>query len=570
MPFISRALLSWTLFLFLVVQGSDDDNVIQTLLPFLPLILGVVATTYLVQGIILPQPDTFPQAFSSGVNLANLKPSALVTTDPPASTLSTLSSGAIDRPQAVSNWPVDRSLGQLGFLAIAIAIAIVVHTIASDHRATPSYPFKPTISRLLNCFKALWRSAVRLVSATRHTDLTPPPLSPYGPRPRRSECGTTAADSTQALSQRLPALSRPTSGEYGLSNSPASQCNVNQLRPHLVQKPALLPSAEEKDADDDEETWADAEDHESIQEKAVTQGYAAFARPLIPSGNLNPNIELLQLHPGQGTVPFPSFADEDDQGHHHPAPHRPSSTRPRVPSSRARSSTRSSRRPRDIKIVRRLAFAPLPVILEEDEEKELRSCFKNPDRLRARTQEAPLRVFISPLVKVRDSPMMKWDMMARRAFKSKKEERKLRREYHAWAPLLVFDDEEPEQWILLKEDIKESKEQRKDRMRRNRKYRGPINLELQIVPTPVPMAELEPEPEPERELVPVPVSVSVPGIVLQDQDAIDEVKSRHEWGVELAPQGHWAVPVEAKRGTRLRRMLGKMNPIRAVKRIFKH
>ncbi|KAG9041584.1 hypothetical protein FS837_012048 [Tulasnella sp. UAMH 9824] len=600
MNFICRILLSWMLFICLVVPTTCDVGVIKTLLAFIPLLLCAVTTTYLVQDIIRAQssPDTY---FEFEATLYDsvywVQSSALATADAP--TLTALSSGAIDRPGLPTWYSLFGRLPASAFLAVPFAIAIGAwlwnyHTAVSDRPTTPFHPLNPKPSRLLNVFKACRYDAAPLEPATPPTTFSRPSPTPCWPPSNRSDHGTTTADLTRIFPDRLPALALLPQVENGPSTPSAPQCNVSLHRPHLANQVAVFPTIEEED-DDDEEIRSDAEDHERVQVKALTQGYAfdpsrlgcgdeemrngaqtstsastetPLSRPLIPFGQLNPNIELLQLD----AVPFPSFSDDDDQVQDRPLPPLPPSVRPRTTSSRPQSPPLTIWRNREAEVMWMLLFPPLPTLAEVDEEEEHHANTTD-QKLSSRRRAVMGRrqVGFSHLVQVRAVPVMKWDIMARRKFLSCWEERQVRREYRRWAPLLVFD-EEPDKWTSLRPEPADEEPRR----RAHKKYKGTINLELQIAPVLVSGLGLEPEEAEEEEFesmsvaapimgMPIPMRVPVP----QYHELRDEIKSRHEWGLELAPQGHWVTPVEVKRGNRLRRMVAKISPVRAVKRLFK-
>ncbi|KIO26068.1 hypothetical protein M407DRAFT_235822 [Tulasnella calospora MUT 4182] len=270
---------------------------------------------------ILPQPsaDTLSQAFSSSaVSWANLKPSTLVTSDAPASTLTPLSLGAIDRPE-VSNCPgaFDR-LAPLGFLAIAIPIAIIVRTVASDHRAAPSSPQKTTISRFSSLFKARRYGAAGLFPKHQRTGFV---SSPY-------------------LHHHAPVLAPPPRADDGPPLLPELDQTVDQLPPLLGWNFTTSSTFQDEDGcgvDHDDETWLDAEDNEPLRIKEVVCRIVPFpcrvedeaeagedvapastpaptvharAREFIPTGEINLNIEFIEPRTTREAIAFPSREDE--------------------------------------------------------------------------------------------------------------------------------------------------------------------------------------------------------------------------------------------------------------------
>ncbi|KIO26072.1 hypothetical protein M407DRAFT_24631 [Tulasnella calospora MUT 4182] len=339
MKFISRVLLSWALFLFLVVQGLDDDNVIKTLASFAPLVLSVVATTYLVHDLILCQilPDpTSDTTSSSSVDWA--QPSALVITRAPIATLTPLSAGVIDKPE-VSIWPgLFSEYTLLAFLAVAISVALIAwrssrHTVALDHPALFPSQLEPTICRLPSSFTAHRCGTARLAPKAQPISFTCLSYLSYSPSQSGPESTTTEA-LNQTLPNHGPVVTLPPPIEDDPPRSTESDQNIEQLLP-LLRWNFTLSSAFEEEGDDDldddkEDLWFDTEDHETLQIKEVLRGVvpcpsraedddddaaqASIPAPnpgpcvqvLTPTGKLNPNIEFVQSRLTQGALAFPS------------------------------------------------------------------------------------------------------------------------------------------------------------------------------------------------------------------------------------------------------------------------
>ncbi|KAG8927835.1 hypothetical protein FRC01_006851 [Tulasnella sp. 417] len=356
-----------------------------------------------------------------------------------------------------------------------------------------------------------------------------------GPPPARSPLATWLQD------HRRP-------GELALPNCPQQTRPIRFLDPHHYYH-----TSQPEDDGNNNDIWADAQDYVEVQETAVVQAHSrTFAKtdgghkkdarraqsstaaptitvqPTISSGKLKRDVDLLGQYLAKGG------------------------------SSLATSANGRNRKLAFEKTVKRTPVIP---VLE--------------------TKEEPG----TPLV-VRDLPMMKWDIMARRKFRGWTRERRVEGEYNHWAPLLWLDEEE-DKGIPLRPD---------DRPRMvNKKYKGRINLEFELVP----MYELEgeqepdfdpdlvPEEEPETgseeesgpEQAPFSAFVSATEILSQNGGFRGEIKSRGEWEPEPEHQGHWvepalqghsAAPAEAQQSAGLRRFLRKLSPIRAVKRLFKN
>ncbi|KAG9045264.1 hypothetical protein FS837_006724 [Tulasnella sp. UAMH 9824] len=348
MNFISRLLRSWTFFLFLVIQRVNDSEVTKALLPFLPLILSVVATTCLIHDLILSQPlphTTSQTTSSSSVNWP--KSGAWVITGAPITTLTPLSVGVLDRPQA-STWSgALRGCAPLALLALAIFIALIAwfssrHSVARDLPA-PSLPLLTKNIRRLPSFSTVHQhSPTPLAPESQPTDFACPSSIPS---PGESETAATTSPLHQALSyNQNPAPTPPSSAVDSPPRLPDPDQDGEPRLPLLgwsFTSSAVEDEDEEDefDDDDDDQLWWEAEDDQPIQIKEVARGvvpppsrvedeaeegedvaptstpattFGPGIRPLIPRGHLNPNIEALQVHPNQETIAFPSFGSEKD------------------------------------------------------------------------------------------------------------------------------------------------------------------------------------------------------------------------------------------------------------------
>ncbi|KIO26085.1 hypothetical protein M407DRAFT_235859 [Tulasnella calospora MUT 4182] len=356
MHFISRVLLSWTLFLFLVVQGLDDDNVIKTLLPFLPLILCAVASTYLVHDTILSRlPPHATSEIISSTSVDWAKPSPLVNSAAPITTLTT--QGVIDRPE-VSIWRgLFTGYALLAFMAVAISITLIArrsirHTVTLNHPVLPPSQVEPAIRRPPTFSTAQRYGAARLGPKAQTTDFACPSYLPYGVLSKGPENETTAAALSQTLPDHTPVLAPPPAVDNDLHKSIESDQSFDETLPLLGWNFTTSSTFQEEDGDDvdhdvhddDDEIWLDPEDDEQIQIKEVARGIVPFpshvedeaeageevppappvparVQELIPTRGINPSIELRQPRATQEAIAFPSREDEKHQG---PAP--PTST----------------------------------------------------------------------------------------------------------------------------------------------------------------------------------------------------------------------------------------------------
>ncbi|KAG8908107.1 hypothetical protein FRC01_007501, partial [Tulasnella sp. 417] len=349
MKFISRVLVSWTLFVFLVVQSVDEDNVVVALLPFLPLVLSVAVFTYLVRDIILSQP--LPGAYSdAGVSnyLGWASPSALVTAGAPITTPTTPYLGTIDKPGNSSWWDIVSGHGALAFLAGAVSTALILCFLnrdpsVRDRSTTPSSPLKPTI-RGPPSFSAAHRNGTtaRLVPEGQATPSTCPSHQPRSLSPARPDSGATTGTPNRTLRKPASVLAPPQPVQSSPLQSAEQQRGVDRLLPPLRSRVILSSAFGGGDGDDvikeeKEELWVDAEEDQQLQPKEVAhrvlplpsgmddsdedeEGEAAISattglglRRFIPTGAPNPSIKVLNLRPAQAAITPPSCGDEKDE-----------------------------------------------------------------------------------------------------------------------------------------------------------------------------------------------------------------------------------------------------------------
>ncbi|KAG8928975.1 hypothetical protein FRC01_005096 [Tulasnella sp. 417] len=476
MHFISRVFVSCVLFLALVVRTADNDyNVIDivTLVPFVPLILSTVASTCLVRHIILSHPST-------GVFSHDLSPDHVNW-----ATSSALATSTINWQENSPANTASSKLAPFAFLTITITI-ILCAGISNRHNVASAY---------------LSHSLVGLRFNSDH-------------------------------SVRWPEIDCPQSSDY--SHYSSVRCTISaqpETPPKASTRPSAPPSgppASKPEAEDDaEDIWAGAGDHVEVQGPAVVQAHArAFAktsggykrdarrgqsstpvltttaRPTISSGKLKPQFEPVghRSTPRRGRTPTPT-----------PIPTLPD-----------RSPTRAGRRNRKLAFGKTVKRTPVITVFETEEEPETSLV-----RRRSPWFGRPVRVHVGfrEEVTVRDLPMMKWDVMARRKFRGE---------------IPLRPDNRPR--IV------------------NKKYKGPKELEFELVP----MYELEGEQEPDfdPDLVPekepetgseeesgpeqAPFTALASAMVILSQNGAfsDEIKSRGdcEPEPEPEPQGHWAEP----------------------------
>ncbi|KAG9046015.1 hypothetical protein FS837_005236 [Tulasnella sp. UAMH 9824] len=432
---------------------------------------------------------------------------------------------------------------------------------------------------------------------------------------KKSESVATTATLHQILPcDQAPVLAPPPPGEDNLTKSPGPDQNIDQLFPLLnwnfTSSSAL--GAEDDvgvfDDDYDEDLWWNAEDDETIQLKEVSRGVVPFPspaeheaeededvvqltstpaptfgpgiRPLIPTGQLNPNIESLEIRSNQEAIGFPSSDDEEDEataptsppaprgkprirlqvpaekprptiellqsrpGHNSiPFPsregedgddddddqalrqRRPSFTRPSRPLPPTPTAWRSS------SLGRMHGPTPLPVCLEEEEEEEesdqdqlpLPTSNPSPDTSTSSTSTA-----VEPYTNASGKPSAMKKVkgprkMATVSFLHFKEVRDL--------PVTICD------WKSRRRFVSEEEEE--------------LDVEHRMLEN-LSGSEVEEA----EEVTWLPLEQSVP----QSQPSLLSPGGE--------PQNHAAVE-RASRGTRLRKMLTKMSPLRFGKRLFK-
>ncbi|KAG8904408.1 hypothetical protein FRC01_008737, partial [Tulasnella sp. 417] len=348
MKFISRVLVSWTLFVFLVVQSVDEDNVVIALLPFLPLILSVAVFTYLVRDVILSQP--LPGGYSdAGVSnyLGWASPSAVVTAGAPITTPSPPYSGTIDKPEDSSWWDIVSGHGALAFLAGAVSTALILCFLnrdpsVRDRHTIPTSPLKPTIRRPPSFSTAHGNGTARLVPESQATPSTCPPHQPRSLSPARPDSGATTGIQNRTLRKPASVLGPPQPVQSSPLQSAEQQRGVDRLLPPLTSRLILSSAFGEGDGDDvieeeREELWVDAEEDQQLQPKEVArrilplpsgmddsdedeEGEAAISattglglRRFIPTGAPNPSIKVLNLRPAQAAITPPSCGDGKDE-----------------------------------------------------------------------------------------------------------------------------------------------------------------------------------------------------------------------------------------------------------------
>ncbi|KAG8928976.1 hypothetical protein FRC01_005097 [Tulasnella sp. 417] len=514
MHFISQVLVPCVLFIAFVVQTVGNDyNVIGTLVPFVPLILSAVASTYLVRHIILSQHSTGVFSHDRSPDHVNwASSSALPTT--------------IDWQE---NSPLNPASSK---------------TTAFDN-------LKSTVRNLLTIFNTPC-SGVQFPAQPE----TPPNTST---RPSAPPSGPPASKPENDDDIRADAEGRAEFQATAIVQARTRTAAKTDGRHKRVAGGA----------------------------QSTTPAQTTTARPYINSNTLKQKVDLLRHYLAKSTFSVPTSANgrARDQARSTPRRGRTSTPTP-TPTLRDRSPTRVNRHNRKLAFEKTVKRTHVGTVLETEEEPEIPPVPTN--RPRRPWFGRPVRVHVGfrEEVTVRDLPMMKWDVMARRKFRSWTRERRLEAEYKHWAPLLWLDEEEDKE-IPLRPD---------DRPRLvNKKYKGRINLEFELVP----MYELEEGQEPNFNAALVPEKEPEPGsekesgpeeapflgfasateILSQDGELRDEIKSRGEWEPEPEPQGHWAgpalqgnsgAPAEVQQSAGLRRILRKLSPVRAVNRLFKN
>ncbi|KAG8912775.1 hypothetical protein FRC00_003796 [Tulasnella sp. 408] len=327
MQFISRLLLSWALFFFLLVQAVQDDSVVAVLLPvlWLPAILFVAALTYLVY-------DTIPSRISP-----NLSPKATIL-------------GRVNLPEtiapvapAVQITPASPSVDVIDRAQVPTWHGFIVPLSQIDAREVPKPLQKASVPQRVS---GTFPSAI--VPTLQRANVFCPTHSPYSRPSNDSESGTTFTTLNQTGPDHASAFALPPPVLNESPKSPQTHPNIDELLP-LLEWNFTASSAFQDEADEDmfdeeeeEEQWWDTEDDQPIQVKEVARSVVPFpshvdddfeegegavvsststwaptsglsSRPLIPTGRLNPNIESLQLRPNQESIQFPLCDDDDDE-----------------------------------------------------------------------------------------------------------------------------------------------------------------------------------------------------------------------------------------------------------------
>ncbi|KAG8909445.1 hypothetical protein FRC01_006939, partial [Tulasnella sp. 417] len=510
---------------------GNDYNVIIILVPFVPLILSAVASTYLVWHTILSQ-------HSIGVFSHDRSPDHVNW-----ATSSVLPTSTIDWQENSPLNPASSKLIPFAFLTLTITTILCAglsncHNVVSAYLTTPFDNLK--LLTILNtpCSGVLFPAQPETPPNTS----TRPSAPPSGPPPSKPEHD----DDIRADAE---------------GRAEFQETAVVQARTRTAAK-------------------TDGR-HKRVagRTQSTTPAQTTTARPYINSNTLKQKVDPIGQYLAKSTFSVPASANGRAQDQTRSTPRRGRTSTPTptpTPTLRDRSPTRVNRRNRKLAFEKTVERTPVGAILETEEEPEIQPVPTNRPRRPWSGRPARVHVGFREEVTVRDLPMMKWDVMARRNFRSWTRERRLEAQYNHWAPLLWLDEEEDKE-IPLRPD---------DRPRLvNKKYKGRINLEFELVPMyeqegqePNLNAELIPEEEPEPgsekesgpEEAPFSGFASATEILSRSGGFRDEIKSRGEWEPEPVPQGHSAAPAEVQKPAGLRGILRKLSPVRAVKRLFKN